>query len=77
MRRVSISNVDVLEVESFTVRTRLGEVFGPKVAPWSRETFCSEKGQHFETQPALGARDCIFDPSHSLYMFGRLALYWE
>ena len=42
----------------------------------SRETFCSEKGQLFETQPALGARDCIFVPSHSLYMFDRLALYW-
>ena len=33
MRQVSIFNIDVPEDESFTVRTRLGEIFGPKVAP--------------------------------------------
>ena len=33
MRQVSIFNVDVLEVESFTARNRLGETFGPTVVP--------------------------------------------
>ena len=33
MHQVSIFYTDGPEDESFTVRTRLGEIFGPKVAP--------------------------------------------
>lgn len=33
MRRASNLNVDNLEVESFAFRTRLGEIFGPKMTP--------------------------------------------